>query len=270
MLSKVRILRISLPLVTVAIASAFAVVVVRPYIGYEGVVEDVSAWGAFFSVFGVVYAIVAGFLLVTVLTRYGALSQTIEDELNAVESIRDFLIYFSGEQHVAIQAVKQALADYIKAVARVEWEEMTDIKTPTNSDTSRELYAVMEATGDIHSIEEQDQAIRATVIANVSDLTKLRTRRISLANERLPPRLRLLLFFMSVVLIASFLAVGVRSTAAHVFMTSALSTSAYLLYWIIEDLDHPFYGVWNIDRSPLEDLLDRFESELGETAPEAA
>jgi hypothetical protein len=97
----------------------------------------------------------------------------------------------------------------------------------------------------------------------------MRTRRIALANERLPPRLRLLLPFMSVALAVAFLALGVRSLGAHVFMTVALSVSVYLIYWVIEDLDHPFYGVWNIDRAPLDELIKRFETETSGTSAAA-
>ncbi len=269
MLSTARILRIGLPLFVVGLTSAFFVIFARPHVQYEGIFEDVSAWGAFFGVFGVVYAILAGFLLVTVLTRYGALSQTIEDELNAVESIRDFLIYFSADQHAPAQDVRRSLARYSNAVATLEWKEMADPATPTNSDTSEELYEIMRCTGRIRITGERDDAVLSAVIASVSDLAKMRTRRIALANERLPPRLRLLLLFMSIALVAGFLAVGVRSVGAHVFMTSTLSMSVYLLYWIIEDLDHPFYGVWNIDRTPLDELIKRFESEAG-SSPSAA
>jgi uncharacterized membrane protein len=59
------------------------------------IATDVSSWSSFFNVFGVIFAIIAGFLLVTVLSRYSNLNQTIEDELNAVESVRDFLVYES-------------------------------------------------------------------------------------------------------------------------------------------------------------------------------
>ncbi len=261
MLSIARVLRIGLPLLLVGITTALVVIFARPFIQYEGIVEDVSAWGAFFGVFGVVYAIVAGFLLVTVLTRYAALSQTFEDELNAVESIRDFLIYLSADQHPSVQDVKRSLARYINAVATLEWKEMADPTVPTNSDTSDELYDIMRCTAGIRIAGERDKAVLSTVIATVSDLARMRTRRIALANERLPPRLRLLLLFMSIALGAAFLAVGVRSVGAHIFMTSTLSMSVYLLYWIIEDLDHPFYGVWNIDRAPLDELIARFASE---------
>ena len=123
--------------------SAALVVVVRPYIRYEGLMQDVSAWGAFFTVFGVIYAIVAGFLLITVLNRYSALSQTIEDELNAVESIRDVLIYFGAGQQMESQQLRKSLADYCNAIAAIEWKEMADATTPTNSDTSEELYQIM-------------------------------------------------------------------------------------------------------------------------------
>ncbi len=145
---------------------------------------------------------------------------------------------------------------------------MADQGSPTNSDTSEDLYRIMGSAGRLRDTAGPDSSVLAAVIDSISELAKMRTRRIALANERLPHRLRLLLFFMSVAVAAAFLLLGVRSLYAHVFMTSALSLSVYLLYWIIEDLDHPFYGVWNIDRTPLDELIKRFESE-GDAPPAA-
>ena len=259
--AKAKILRISFPLLAVAIVSGALVILARHFIQYEGIIQDVSAWGAFFTVFGVIYAIVAGFLLITVLSRYSALSQTIEDELNAVESIRDFLIYFGSDQQTASQQLRRSLADYANAIATAEWKEMADPTTPINSDTSEELYEIMRCTAKMPVTGDRDSSVLAAVIASVSDLAKMRTRRIALANERLPPRLRLLLLLMSCALGAGYYAVGVQSLAVHIFMTSALCVSLYLLYWIIEDLDHPFYGIWNINRAPLDELIERFQTE---------
>lgn len=243
MLSRERGLRISLPLLAVAVVSAGLVVVSWSYIRYDGIVEDVSAWGSFFNVFGVAYAIVAGFLLVTVLNRYSALGQTVEDELNAAESIRDFLVYFQGDQHAPAQELRTALARYTKAVATTEWQEMADSAISCNSDTSAELYESMRCAGKIRVANDRDLSILSAVITSSAELAKMRTRRIALANERLPPRLRMLLLFMYVSLASAFLALGVRSLGAHIFMTVALSVSVYLIYWVIEDLDHPFYGI---------------------------
>ena len=37
--------------------------------------------------------------------------------------------------------------------------------------------------------------------------------------------------------------------------------SIHLLYLVIEDLDHPFYGAWNIRRGPLDEIEKRFEQD---------
>ncbi len=258
---KGQILRIAAPLILAAAVSVVLVALLRPYSVYPGATQDISSWGAFFTVFGVIYAIVAGFLLVTVLGRYSSLCQTLEDELNAIESIRDFLVYFETEHRPAALELRHSLAHYARSMADPEWHEMSDPLKPTNSDTSPELYDVMRRTARLPVASNRDCTVLAAVIESVAELAKLRTRRISLANERLPLRLRILLVFMSFALVVGFFFVAVDSFLAHVFMASTLTVSVYLLYWIIEDLDHPFFGVWNVNRAPLDELVARFEAE---------
>jgi hypothetical protein len=53
-----------------------------------------------FTDFGVIFAVVAGFLPVTVLNRYRNLNHALEDELNAIEPVRDFLVYLEDCQHI--------------------------------------------------------------------------------------------------------------------------------------------------------------------------
>jgi hypothetical protein len=56
----------------------------------------------------------------------------------------------------------------------------------------------------------------------------LRTRRIALANERLPPRLRALMLFMSTTLVGAFVFLGVQGTFAHIYMLVTLTVSIHL------------------------------------------
>ena len=135
---------------------------------------------------------------------------------------------------------------------------MSDPHEPMDSDTSEELYEIMRKSKEISVDTEKDGVVFTAIIENISDITKLRTRRITLANERLPPRLKILLTFMSIVLITAFILIGVHNFYTHVAVLVSLSVSIHLLYMIIEDLDHPFYGIWNINRMPLEALVKRF------------
>jgi len=256
--TKSKIIRIIAPLLLSGALTALILISVKEYVQYKEIFEDVAAWSAFFSVFGIVYAIVAGFLLVTVLTKYSDLNQAIENELNAIETVRDFLTYLNDEKNEVKNNIIGALSHYTVSLLNKEWPEMSDPHEPMDSDTSEELYEIMRKSKKISVDTESDGVVFTAIIENISDITKLRTRRIALANERLPPRLKFLMIFMSVVLITAFMLLGVQNIYTHVAILVSLSISIHLLYMVIEDLDHPFYGIWNINRMLLEELVKRF------------
>ena len=260
-MSKQKLFKIIVPLVISSVLVALVLLSIKDYIQYKGIFDDVAAWSAFFSVFGIVYAIVAGFLLVTVLTKYSDLSLAIENELNAIETVRDFLIYLTDTNVKIKKNIKDALSHYTSSLLNKEWPEMSDPLEPMDSDTSEELYEIMRISKEISVEKEADGIVFTAIIENISDITKLRTRRIALANERLPPRLKLLMIFMSIVLIVAFMLLGVQNIYTHVAIVVSLSIAIHLLYMVIEDLDHPFYGIWNITRLPLQELVTRFEQD---------
>jgi hypothetical protein len=257
---KKTLFRVIAPLIITGVLSALILLLIKEHVQYKAIYEDIAAWSAFFSVFGIVYAIVAGFLLVTVLTKYSDLSQVIENELNAIETVRDFLTYTDDETIEVKKGIRDALSHYAASLLNHEWPEMSDPHEAMDSDTSEELYEIMRKSKKIPVETEADSVVFSALIDNISDITKLRTRRIALANERLPPRLKLLMVFMSAVLIAAFILLGVQNIYIHVTILVSVSISINLLYMIIKDLDHPFYGIWNINRRPLEELVQRFTS----------
>lgn len=259
-MDKKTLFRIIAPLIISGVLSALILLLIKEHVQYKEIYEDIAAWSAFFSVFGIVYAIVAGFLLVTVLTKYSDLSQVIENELNAIETVRDFLTYTNDETKEIRKGIRDALSHYASSLLNHEWPEMSDPHEPMDSDTSEELYEIMRKSKKINVETDLDSVVFSALIDNISDITKLRTRRIALANERLPPRLKLLMVFMSFVLIAAFILMGVQNIYIHVTILVSVTISINLLYMIIQDLDHPFYGIWNINRRPLEELVQRFAS----------
>ena len=258
-MSKKKLIRIIIPLILSGAFSSLLLILVKQHVQYEGIFDDVSAWSAFFSVFGIVYAIVAGFLLVTVLTKYSDLSLVIENELNAIETVRDFLTYLHDTNKEVKNKIKSALSHYTSSLLNSEWSEMSDPHEPMDSDTSEELYEIMRNSKEISVDRESDGVVFTAIIENISDITKLRTRRIALANEKLPPRLKILIIFMSIVLVAGFILLGVQNIYTHITIIVSLTVAIHLLYMVIDDLDHPFYGIWNISRLPLEALVSRFD-----------
>jgi len=259
-----------LPLLYSAAAALFVTAVLVPQLAYEEIMSDVSSWSSFFTVFGVVYAIVVGFLLAAVLTRYGTLTQAIESELNAIECIRDFLTYFDESQAEPKRTIQIALYGYAQSISDTEWQEMSQPRTQVNSDTSEQLYELMRACRNLNAEAEIEHLALSAIVDNVSEIAKMRTRRICLANEQLPPRLRLLVFFMSIVLVVGFAVMGVANPWIHALILVSITVSVHLLSMVLDDLDHPFYGVWNIDKSALDELTQRFAGERDQYRPDRA
>ena len=147
------------PLFVTGAVSAVLTMIARYYFQYENIEDDVGIWGGFFTVFGVIYAIVAGFLLVEVLGRYSTLSNTIEAELNAIECLRDYLVYLDDDQNSIKSEIRSSLKSYLISVRDEEWPAMSEEDSFVDSDTSDELYAVMRAVKGIVSHADIDSVV---------------------------------------------------------------------------------------------------------------
>ena len=220
--------------------------------------KGLAPWEEFYSVFGMIYAIVSGFLLVEVLNRFNKLSEVVEAELNAISDVRDFLPYVDGQEDIK-QSVKKELQEYVHSVATVEWSTMNDDYAVLNSDTSKELYDVMHAVNKVEVNNESDREALHFLISEMSSITSLRTERISIANQQLPPRLKHLLVYMSVVLVAAFVINAGMEPWIHCFMVGSITACVHLLYIVIADLNTPFTGLWTISVSPLIELYLTFD-----------
>ena len=227
--------------------------------GYTAPVsKNLAPWEEFYSVFGMIYAIVSGFLLVEVLNRFNKLSEVVEAELNAISDVRDFLLYVDGQEDTK-QSVKKELQEYVHSVATVEWKTMNDDYAVLNSDTSKELYDVMYAVNQVQVHNESDREALHFLMSEMSSITSLRTERISIANQQLPPRLKHLLIYMSIVLVAAFVINAGMEPWIHCFMVGSITACVHLLYIVIADLNTPFTGLWTISVGPLIELSLTFD-----------
>lgn len=236
-----------------AALAAGVVCFLRTMTDYAAYASDVGSWGVFFTVFGVLYAIMLGFLLVEALNKYNDLSATLDQELNQLQDIRDALIYLDNSEKIE-DNIRQKLKVYAESVSGKEWDEMTKPKTDMSSDTSEELYDLMKAVHDIEITNDSDREVLKLIMGKTFEITTLRTQRINLSNQTLPQRLLALIAFMSLVLIAGFALMGVDQAWVHVFMVAALTAAAHLLYAVMRDLDNPFVGVWNLSHKEFDDF----------------
>ena len=226
---------------------------------HEALISDETRpWVIFVQVYGVLYAILFGFLLIEALNKFNTLSQLLDDELNQLQDIRDAMILFDNKQKIE-KNVLERLRGYAESVIRNEWGKMERIAS-SNSDTSQPLYRLIEAVHDLKVTNPTDSVALTLVTEKVFSVSTLRTKRINLSNRVLPPRLLLLIQLMSFAMIISIVVIGVRELWEHLFMVVILTVSIHLLYSVMRDLDSPFKGVWNLSKVDFEKFVKSLDT----------
>ena len=252
---------------------------IRHYLFYQNIDIDLGSWSVFYTTYGILYAIIIGFILVGALGRYEQLKLAVDSEINVIQNIRDFLIYFSdstsmqraevkdspSEQINVLLNIRQALYKYVKSVYEKEWLEMSDKTETTDPDSTQELKAIIVSVSKLESQDENDSIALTSIINSLSDLTNHRTKRIYLSNEEIPPPIMKLLIFMSIFLVSGFLILGVQNVWVHLIMIISFSTTIQLIINLLTDLNNPFSGIWNIDNKRYVALAEKIKSKMDET-----
>jgi hypothetical protein len=226
---------------------------------FEGpLAQDVEAWGVFFSVFGILYAIVLGFVIMQALERLSLLKQTIDSEINALQDVRDFTIYLDDQEETRREIWRELLV-YVRSVVEQEWAEMRHPSRKCDDDTSPELENLMRATNKISAANESDRVALSAIIGHIGEITTFRTRRICTAQEHTEKQLVYLLEFMSYVLVGGLILTVVQSVFVHYMMVLSTVIAVYFSLKILKDLDHPLSGDWKVGPSPFQKLTSSLE-----------
>ena len=226
--------------------------------------EDTQVWEIFLSVFGLIYAVLIGLLLVEALSRFHEIATIIQNELNAVSDMNDFLRFVDHNEKPK-REIKTALLNYMRSVTDREWDEMKGAKgitTLMNSETSDELNLVMDAVNTIKARNASDRVALDALINKVAETTSYRTKRLELSHQLLSPALNGLIILISVIIVGSLVLMNVVNFWIHTYMVSVTVIAFYCLRGVLRDLDHPFDGFWNINRNQFDGVISTLEGDL--------
>ena len=66
--------------------------IARNHSYYQNMSIDIGVWGVYYAAFGILYAIMIGFILIGSLNNYEQLKLTVDSEISEIQKIRDFLL----------------------------------------------------------------------------------------------------------------------------------------------------------------------------------
>jgi len=211
----------------------------------------------FFNIFGVLYAIIVGFVIYLVLDNYNDIKSYIDSEINEIQDLRDYLIYVD-EQEELKKEIKAKIKKYLDFVIHEEWPAMESYKK-IDMDTPPIIYEIMVAINKIKVNNPSDQVALEKLIGSVAGITTYRTNRLSASLERLPMLMRHLIAILSAFIVLSFTLIPIENFWVNMGLNAISGFGISLIYFIIEDLDYPFGGVWSIKPEAFEELMKKLD-----------
>ena len=219
--------------------------------------NDNSALEIFFSVFGLVYAIIVGLFVIEAHRRMRELSSLIQNESDAADDIIDFLRYFKGpEQIAATDAIRGHLLSFADSLPHnlqhLDDEEQLRKWRPNINEMIRNIECLDPITPASNSALDG-------LVRKVADLTTFRLEAMQVAKGGFPTPFYLLLGSMPIVVIGGFILMDVESEIIHRLLIATIAVVMWFLSVLVWDLDHPRKAIWNI-----QDELTDYVSELKE------
>ncbi len=214
---------------------------------------DQNTLEVFFGVFGVIYAIVAGFIIVVLLENYRAIKGHIWAEVNALQDLRDYLIYVDNQQHV-VGEIKGTIKMYVESIITQEWPDMVNCRK-INMDTPTTIYAIMQGINRIDVTNSSDAVALSKLIDTLGEITTHRTNRLYASGEKLPFLLMLFIVILSILVVFAFTLLPIEDMTIRILLNGINMFAVVFSYIVIQDLSHPFQGAWCINSEPYQDLL---------------
>jgi len=228
-------------------------VLIRRWVGVEGLVKNNEVAGFKFATVGVIYAVLLAFAVIVVWEKFSDAETAVAQEAGATASL---FRYAEGREPEA-GALRAALTNYIRMAIDTEWRAMA--AESESRDVNRALSAVYEAAVALDRAGTRNTADMSEVFRQLDNVTAARRVRLHLAEGLVPNVVWFTLFTGAILTIGFTLFFGSENLLAQIAMTCVLSIIVTMGLVVIVSTDHPFTGSVSIHPDPLAAVLADFE-----------
>jgi hypothetical protein len=197
--------------------------------------NDVIGWQV--TILGTIYAVMIGFMLLTVWSNLQDAEKNADNEANSLVNLFRTADGLPAAQRNALQI---AAANYCNAVLTREWLTMSRDGDPNAAQPfMMQMWKILTHTPDGG---RGQQASVEQAMNELSDLTRHRRVRILEARSQMPTILWAVLVVGGVVTIASCCMIGSENAKLHLALILAISLLISFSLIAILDIDRPFQG----------------------------
>lgn len=241
--------------IVVSIAVVIITYIAQVTLGLDKYVNDIGGISAFLVVFGTLYGIMTAFIVVEVWSQHNKTSHLFEQEAEELEKLYRLSLYFTDE--ALSEKIKHVIAAYGKILIASEFKHLGEGQKQNEEEKAfRQITHVIK---EITFKNAHDQVVFDNVINLYGDLAQTRIERTHQSILRLPMPLKLFFYASTVIIIIAFIIMPFANVAYSIFSSACLMFMLAMISQIIEELDNPFVGFWNLTTKPFEETLYHIE-----------
>lgn len=213
--------------------------------------DDLGGVPWLYSAVCLIFSILAGFIIQHEWDQWNALVEAVNGEVSALQHL------WLWSQHVPGLRISlhEALRQYLTVTIQDEWGP--DAQSESEA-AEKSLAMVWEAVVVLPT--SSGLVMPATAI--VGDLLRHREHRLHSSQRRMPPILKVTVGFADGLVILLSLFIGVKHLWLDYLFTLSIALLAYVVYLVVDDLDHPLRpGIWHVTSKRYERLLAQLQQQ---------
>jgi hypothetical protein len=198
---------------------------------------------------GTLFSILAGFIIQKEWENWNSLVDAVGGEVNTLREMWLWSRYLPGETG---DVFHNSIHSYLEEMA-----ESGLYKSEQNITSSRIEDSVSKLNAKMFEMFNNQPAIATNAFAFFTKLIEQRTQRIRYSSHHVPRSIKGIILFATALMICLSLFIGVKNIWLDYAFTASLSMLAFVIFLVIDDLDHPLVpGGWHLTAQPYRKLLD--------------
>lgn len=240
-----------------AFFSALAMYCARVFLHTDLYLSDVGGIATFFAVFGILYGIMAAFVVFEVWNQYNTTVELVEKEANGLERLFSLTLYFRDKK--LIETMRLAIKKYADIVIAERFKGLG--LGQRNKEAGLAFRQISQVINEAKFDDDHDSIVFDHLLEHYGELSVTRSVRINQSLSRLPTLLKLFIYVASLFVLLLFILTPFSNQYYGYVSVVALGFVLAMVSQLIEDLDNPFEGVWNITPEPFERSLKHIEED---------
>ncbi len=231
--------------------------VLRFFYNTQEFLTDVGGLSAFGSVFGTLYGIMAAFIIFEVWNQYNNTSKLIDEEASKLEGMYRLVSHLNDQKLSSM--MKGAIQNYVKLVAEEGFTNLAEgIRNPKVSQAFRKIFQAVKL---VNCTDPKGTTIYPLIIDHCDKLSQARTNRLTQSLNRMPKILKAFFYLSSLFVITTFIIMPFSQPFYAIFTNMVIGFIMALITQLVEDLDNPFKGYFNLTPEPFLRALKHIEED---------